>query len=77
MDLCERATQRMGARVSRRWLEKEGIDLEEAKETAAEAAATDSESDSESEAESEEGWGGISTLSGVSGSSGAERSEDP
>ena len=32
LDLCERATQRMGARVSRRWWDQEGIDLEEAKE---------------------------------------------
>ena len=28
MDLCERATQSMGARVSRRWWEQEEIDLE-------------------------------------------------
>ena len=32
LDLCERATQRMGARVYQRWWEKEGIDLEAAKE---------------------------------------------
>ena len=77
--LCQRATQRLGARVYRKWCKQEGIDLEAAKERAAEAIATDSESesDSESEAESEEGWEGISASSGVSGSSGAERSEDP
>ena len=72
MNLCERATQRMGARVYRRWWEQEGIDLEAAKERAAESKATDLESDSESEAKSEEGWGGISASSGVSRSSGAE-----
>ena len=53
LDLCERATQRLGARVSRRWWEQEGIDLETAKERAAESTTTNSES----EAESEEGWG--------------------
>ena len=76
MDLCERATQRMGARVSQRWWEQEGIDLEVAKKRATDSTATSSESDSESEAESdlesEEGWVGISTSSGVSGSSGAD-----
>ena len=54
LELCERATQRMGVRVSRRWWEQEGIDLETAKERVAESTMTDSES----EAESEEGWGG-------------------
>ena len=73
MDLYERATQRRGARVSRRWWEKERIELEAAKERAADSTATNSES----EAESEEGWGGISASSGVSGSNGAEQSEEP
>ena len=76
LDLCERATQRMGARLSQQLWEQEGIDLEAVKERAAEAIATDSESDAESEAESEaesdKGWGGISASSGVSGSSIAE-----
>ena len=55
LDLCERATQRLGARVYQQWWEQERIDLEVAKERAEEAIATDSEleSDSESEAESE------------------------
>ena len=47
LDLCERATQRAGARVSRRWWDQEGIDLKSTKERAAEALATDSESELE------------------------------
>ena len=62
LDLCERATQRLGVRVSQRWWEQEGIDLEKAKGRAAETTTTNSES----EVESEEGWGG----GGVSGPSG-------
>ena len=65
LDLCERATQRIGVRVSRRWWEREGIDLGKAKGRAVETTTTDSESGGESELESEEGWWG-----GVSGSSG-------
>ena len=57
MDLCELATQRIGARVSRRWWEQEGIYLETAKERAAESTTTELESEEESEVESEEGWG--------------------
>ena len=82
MDLCERNIQRAGARVSRRWCEQKGIDLETAKERAAEALEMDSDSESELEVESEakveveaEPEGGEeerSTSSGVSGSSGAE-----
>ena len=53
MGLCERATQREVARVSRRWWGQEGLDLEAAKERAAEALATDSESESEWETEAE------------------------
>ena len=30
LDLCERATQRLGTRVSQRWWDQEGIDLEKA-----------------------------------------------
>ena len=70
LDLCEQSTQRLGVRVSRRWWEQEGIDLEMEKERAAESTTTDLESEAESEAESEEGWGEISASSGVSGSSG-------
>ena len=59
LDLCERATQRRGVRVSWRWRKQEGIDIKAAKERAAGAIGTDSEleleSAAESEAESEEG----------------------
>ena len=82
MDLCERTTQRAGARVSRWWWDQKGINLKTAKERAAETLERDSDSESESEVESEveveveaetEGGGEeISTSSGVSGSSGAE-----
>ena len=78
LGLCERATQRVGERVSRRWWDQEGIDLKAAKERAAEAIAMDleSESDLESEAEvemeSEVGGEERSASSGVSGSSGSE-----
>ena len=53
LDLCERATQRMRARMSWRWWEQAGIDLETAKERAAESTTTYSESEAELEAESE------------------------
>ena len=51
LDLCERAMQRMGVRVSQRWWNQEGIEPKAAKERAAEAIATDSESELESEVE--------------------------
>ena len=51
LDLCEKATQRKGARVSRKWWDQEWIDLETAKEMASESTTTDSESEAESEAE--------------------------
>ena len=38
MDLCEQATRRRGERVSRRWWDQAGIDLEEVKKKEAEAA---------------------------------------
>ena len=44
LDLYERSTQRVGARVSWQWWDKEGIDLKVAKERSAEAIATDSNS---------------------------------
>ena len=49
MDLCGQSTQRMGARVSQRWWDQEGIDLETEKERAAESTTKDSESEAESE----------------------------
>ena len=75
LDLCERSTQRPGAKVSRRWWEQAGIDLEGAKKREAEAATvSELESDSESNADpgGEEESRGLSGLSGKSGSSGAE-----
>ena len=80
MDLCERATQRVGVRVSRRWWDQEVIYLKAEKERAAEAMATDSESESdleyeaEVETDSEVGGEERSESSGLSRSSGAERS---
>ena len=53
LDLCERTTQRAGARVSWRWWEQKGINLKTAKEQAAEAIETDSDSELESEVELE------------------------
>ena len=61
LDLCERATRRTGARVSRRWWEQAGIDLEGVKKMAAEVEA-DLESDLDL---------GREESSGASGSSGA------
>ena len=50
LDLCEQSTQWPVARVSRRWWEKAGIDLEgENKRAAATEAATDSKSESDSD----------------------------
>ena len=73
MDLCERSTWRTRARVSRRWWEQSGIDLECAKKR---VVAAESEMDSDSESGSESGRersrGGES--SEASGSSGADRS---
>ena len=64
LDLCERSTWRPGARVSRRWWEQAGIDLEGEKKRAVEAA-TDSDSELDSDSGGKES-------SGASGSSGAE-----
>ena len=49
LDLFEQATHRMGARVSRRWWDQEGIDLKAEKERSADSTATDSESESEAD----------------------------
>ena len=43
LDLCERSAQRPGARVSRRWWEKDGLYLEGAKKREVEAAESDGE----------------------------------
>ena len=78
MYLCERTTQMVGARVSRRWWYQEEIDLKASKERAAEALVTDLESESEVESEAEVetepevGGEERSKSSGVSGSIGAE-----
>ena len=53
LDLCERATPRLGDRVSRQWWEKEGIDLEKGKGRAVETTTMDLGSEAESEAVSE------------------------
>ena len=45
--------QRVGARVSRRWWDQEGIDPKAAKERAEESTATDLESDPNLESEAE------------------------
>ena len=64
MELFEQSTRRPVTRVSRRWWEYAGIDLEGAKKRVAAAeAAADSESDSDS---------GREETSGASGSSGVE-----
>ena len=75
LDLCEQATRRPGAQVSRRLWEQTGIDLKGAREKAAEAAAeTETEADSESEDEPDRDAGGRGEeeSQGASGSSGAE-----
>ena len=50
LDLCERANRRPGERVSRRWWEQDGIELEGTKKRAGETMEI-SESDSEEEAD--------------------------
>ena len=51
LDLCKQATRRPGARVSQRWWEQAGIDLEGAQKQA-EVPATRAETETESEEES-------------------------
>ena len=72
LDLCERATWRPEAMVSRQWWEQDGIDLEGAKKRVAETT-TRSEPDSEEEADVESNGdsGGEEDYQGASGSSGA------
>ena len=77
LGLCEHATRRPGARVSRRWWEQTGIYLKGAREKAAAGAAeteTEAEADLESEDETEGAAGGRGEeeSQGASGSSGAE-----
>ena len=61
MDLCERSNRRLGARVSWKWWEQAGIELEGAKKRAsALEAATDSKSDSDSGGEESSGASGLS-----------------
>ena len=69
MDLCERSTRRPRARVSRKWWEQAGINLEREKKRAAEAATV---SDLESDSDSNVDPGGEDESRGASGSSGAE-----
>ena len=73
MDLCERATWRLGARVSWRWWEKAGIDLEGPKKRATETTTQlETDLEEESDVESNGGSGGEEDSQGESGSSGAE-----
>ena len=59
LDLCEKATWRPGAMVSRRWWEQAGIDLEGAKKRAAESTTrSETESEEESDGESNGDMGG-------------------
>ena len=57
LDLCEQATRRPGTRMSRRWWEQAGIDLEGACKQATVPAAI-SEKESEEESERAAGGGG-------------------
>ena len=68
LDLCERATWQLGARVSRQWWEQTGIELEEAKKWAEEAEATvlELELEAESDMESKEESGGEEESKGAS-----------
>ena len=43
LDFCDRPAQRPGARVSWRWWEQDGLDLEETKKKASSAAESDRE----------------------------------
>ena len=75
LELCERSTRKLGARVSRWWWEQTGIDLEGAKNRAAEAT-TDSESESDSDSGGEES-SGASGSSGVKWSGVGQKGEPP
>ena len=72
LDLCERATRRPGARVSWRWWEQTGIDLEGAKKQAAETTTIpESESEEGSDEKANEDSDGEEESQRTSGSSGA------
>ena len=74
LDLCKQATWRPGVKVSWRWWEKAGIDLDVARKQAA-VSATRLETDSEEESDREPtgvAGGGEEESQGASGSSGAE-----
>ena len=66
LDLCDQATCRPGARVSRRWWYQAGIDLEEANTREAETAMV-SESESELDSELNVDPGGEEESRGASG----------
>ena len=53
MDLCEQSVWRPGAWVYRRWQEKEGLELEEARDWAAAATDRDEEKSGEEAAQEE------------------------
>ena len=73
LDLCERATWRPGARVSWRWWEQEGINLEGAKKRAAETTMIlEWKSEEEVDVELNEDSGREEESQGASGSSGEE-----
>ena len=71
LDLCERTTRRLGARVSQRWWEQAKIKSEGKKKRAVEVAAV-SESESELDLESNADPGGEEESRGAIGLSGAE-----
>ena len=71
LDLCEQATRRPGARVSWRWWEQTGIDLERAQKQA-DVSAAEAETESEEESDRAVGGGGEEDSQRASGSSGAE-----
>ena len=73
LDLCERATRRPVARVSRRWWGQDGIDLEGVKKRVTETTTvSESESEEEADVELNEYSSGEKESQGASGLSGAE-----
>ena len=72
LDLCEQATRWPGAKVSRRWWEQTGIDLErENKRATKTTTRLDMDSEEDSDKESNGDFGGEEESQGASGSSGA------
>ena len=77
LDLCEKATRGPGARVSRRWWDQAGIDLEGARKQAADSTTRwETESEEESDKETNGVAGGEEESQGASGSSGVGRRTD-